>query len=272
MADLVDRVFENPARSGGLMVMALTATAIVSNAMFLQNGHRPDPLFGPRSTVARYVPMPTLAPAPAPATASAPATARLPQAVVAMPPLPRPAPAAPAAAPVAPSIAPLITGIQRELARLGLYSGVIDGLPRSHTSAAISHYESAAGRPVTGTPTSELLQAMKQPLPTAPQHTAAAPSSDPIAAELDQREQQRAATIAAAEKAKAATQMQANYRIVQGALNRIGYGPVPVDGSAGQETIDAIRRFELDNGLPVSGEPSDALIARLIAIGAIKAT
>jgi peptidoglycan hydrolase-like protein with peptidoglycan-binding domain len=113
---------------------------------------------------------------------------------------------------------------------------------------------------------------MKQPLPTAPRNTAAAPGPDPIAAELDQREQQRAATIAGAEKAKAATQMQASYRIVQGALNRIGYGPVPVDGSAGQETIDAIRRFELDNGLPVSGEPSDALIARLIAIGAIKAT
>ena len=41
MAVLIDRMFENPAMSGGLMVMALTASAIVSNAMFLQTGHHP---------------------------------------------------------------------------------------------------------------------------------------------------------------------------------------------------------------------------------------
>ena len=270
MADLVDRVFENPASSGGLMVVALTAAAIVSNAMFLQNGHRPDPLFGPRPTVTRSAPVPIPVPAPTPAPASI--AIRAPQVVAPIPPLPRPAPAVEAAPPSAPSIAPLIADIQRELARLGLYAGAIDGRPGSHTSAAISHYEAAAGRPVTGKPTTELLQAMKQPLPSAAQPAATAPGPDPVAAELDQREQQRAGTIAAAQKTKAAVQMQANYRIIQGALNRIGYGPVPVDGSAGQETIDAIRRFELDNGLPVSGEPSDDLIARLIAIGAIKPT
>ena len=55
-AAMIDRVFENPAMSGGLMVVALTATAIVSNAMFLQNGHHPDPLFSTRpATVSRQV-------------------------------------------------------------------------------------------------------------------------------------------------------------------------------------------------------------------------
>ncbi len=246
MADFVDRVFENPARSGGLMVMALTATAIVSNAMFLQNGHRPDPLFGSRSATMQS------APAPAPIAAvpmPVPAPARVPQAVIAVPPLPRPAPIAQAAPPVVQSATPLITEIQRELARLGLYTGAIDGRPGSRTSAAISRYETAGGRPATGKPTTELLQAMKQPLPAAAPATAVPASPDPIAAQLDQREQQRAAAISAAEKTKAAAQAQANYRLIQGALNRIGYGPVPIDGSASQETIDAIRRFELDNGL-----------------------
>jgi peptidoglycan hydrolase-like protein with peptidoglycan-binding domain len=273
MADLVDLVFDNPARSGGLMVMALTATAIISNAMFLQNSHRPDPLFGPRPAVARtpaapapvaLVPMPT----PSPLHVSQPAAVSVP-----IPPLPRAAPIAAVPTPLAPAAptAALITDIQRELARLGLYGGAIDGRTGSRTGAAISHYEAAAGRPITGKPRAELLQAMKQPLPP-PQTTVAAPVADPIAAELNQREQQRAASIAAAQKSTAASRIQANYRIVQGALNRIGYGPVPVDGAAGQETVDAIRRFELDNGLPVSGEPSDVLIARLIAIGALKAT
>jgi peptidoglycan hydrolase-like protein with peptidoglycan-binding domain len=61
------------------------------------------------------------------------------------------------------------------------------------------------------------------------------------------------------------------YRKVQLALNQIGYGAIPVDGRAGRETADAIRRFELDYGLPVTGEPGDAVLKRLIAIGALAA-
>jgi peptidoglycan hydrolase-like protein with peptidoglycan-binding domain len=45
---------------------------------------------------------------------------------------------------------------------------------------------------------------------------------------------------------------------------------LPVDGAAGDETLDAIRRFELDNGMPITGAAGDALVARLYAIGAIK--
>jgi peptidoglycan hydrolase-like protein with peptidoglycan-binding domain len=62
------------------------------------------------------------------------------------------------------------------------------------------------------------------------------------------------------------------YERVQTALNRIGYGPVPVDGTANEETANAIRRFELDNGLPISGSAGDGVVDRLIAIGALPAT
>jgi peptidoglycan hydrolase-like protein with peptidoglycan-binding domain len=271
MANIIDRAFENPATSGGLMVMALTATAIMSNAMFLQNGRLGDPLFVPRPApiVSNAVP----APMPLPRV-------RADQQVAIVPPLPRLAPRAePVSAPV-PVVAPaadqttLIADIQRELARLGLYAGAIDGLAGSRTAAAITAYQAAAGRATTGIATPALLAAMKAPLPArTPPAAATAPAvADPTAAELDQRERDRAAKIAEAQRAEAAAQMQANYRIVQGALNRIGYGPVPVDGAAGAETTDAIRRFELDNGLPVTGEASDRLIGRLISIGAVKAT
>jgi peptidoglycan hydrolase-like protein with peptidoglycan-binding domain len=59
------------------------------------------------------------------------------------------------------------------------------------------------------------------------------------------------------------------YRKVQTALNQIGYGPIPVDGKAGKDTADAIRRFELDNALPMSGVPDDGVVKRLTAIGAL---
>ena len=58
---------------------------------------------------------------------------------------------------------------------------------------------------------------------------------------------------------------------VQRALNLIGYGPVPEDGVAGETTIAAIRRFELDHGLPITGAAGDTVIDRLVAIGAMDA-
>lgn len=258
MAGIVDRVFENPAMSGGLMVMALTATAIISNAMFLQRGHHPDPLFMTRPSVARETPRPV----------AAPRRQHVQPAPIVMPPLPR---LAPHKAPPVPVVAPPpVQEVQRELARLGLYTGAIDGVAGSRTAAAISAYETAAGLPITGLATSELLDAMKQPLPPKPQALNTLP--DNMAAELDRRERERAGKIAVEQHARAEAQMQNNFRVIQGALNRIGYGPVPVDGNADEETVDAIRRFELDNGLAVSGEASESLLARLIAIGAIKAT
>jgi peptidoglycan hydrolase-like protein with peptidoglycan-binding domain len=303
------------------MVVAMTATAIICNAMFLQNSHRPAPLFAPRPS-ANAVPLPTPAPDFRPAATPAPApqpqlqpVQRVASPQVMTPPLPRPAPTAKSApvattaaakpAPLPPAPVPatatqspseaqqqtaLVIEIQRGLARLGIYTGAIDGKSGGRTSAAIAKYETAAGLKPTGQATPELLYALQHP--TAAPAVAAPPAADPIAAQLDSSAERRAASIAAdnaaadakaataakaqaqaqAAQAKAAAQTRAagTYRTVQTALNRIGYGPVPVDGTANTPTVDAIRRFELDNGLPVSGEPSDALTARLVAIGAIK--
>jgi peptidoglycan hydrolase-like protein with peptidoglycan-binding domain len=275
VAEMIDRVFENPAMSGGLMVVALTATAIVSNAMFLQSGHHPDPLFMTRPAAVHQAPK---APVAIPVLRPRPDSAQLPAPVLVPLPRPSPARAQPAvAAPEPPAVDPMVqltTDIQRELARLGLYSGAIDGVTGPRTASAISAYERAAGRRATGQATEELLKAMKAPLP--PRDVQASGAADPqaaaTAAELDQREEARAASIAAEQQARADARMHQNYRIVQGALNRIGYGPITVDGQPSQETADAVRRFELDNGLPIGGEATDALIGHMIAIGAIKAT
>ncbi len=302
------------------MVVAMTATAIICNAMFLQNAHRPAPLFQIRPS-ANSAPIPVPLPKPAPNFSAPPdaspaaqpvQSVAAPQAII--PPLPRlapvakPAPVAAVSAPAPAAVAPapvqqqtaLVTEIQRGLARLGIYTGAIDGKTGDRTSAAIVKYEQAAGQKPTGKPTPELLYALQHP--TAAPAPSNAPAADPIATELDQSAQRRAASIASATKtanaqaaaatetkaaqakaaqaqaaaaqqaAKAAEQNKAtgNYRIVQTALNRIGYGPVPVDGTANAATVEAIRGFELDNGLPVSGAPSQAMIDRLVTIGAIK--
>jgi peptidoglycan hydrolase-like protein with peptidoglycan-binding domain len=56
---------------------------------------------------------------------------------------------------------------------------------------------------------------------------------------------------------------------VQNALNQIGYGPVPSDGLLNDDTVNAIRRFELDNGMAITGRIGDQLINKLVSIGAL---
>lgn len=46
---------------------------------------------------------------------------------------------------------------------------------------------------------------------------------------------------------------------IQVSLNRLGYDPGPVDGVFGQRTADAIRAYEYNNRLPLTGEPSPHL-------------
>jgi peptidoglycan hydrolase-like protein with peptidoglycan-binding domain len=58
---------------------------------------------------------------------------------------------------------------------------------------------------------------------------------------------------------------------IQRALNDIGYGPVAETGVADDATSDAIRRFELDNGLPLTGRPEERVVNRLVSIGAMEA-
>jgi peptidoglycan hydrolase-like protein with peptidoglycan-binding domain len=99
---------------------------------------------------------------------------------------------------------------------------------------------------------------------------------DAVAAEMDADEidqaQQMAAdwranrpTIATTQTAPAATPASAPYslRNVQVALNQLGYPVGTPDGVIGPKSRAAIRAFQTDSSLPVSGEPSLALYDKL---------
>jgi len=246
----VDRACDNPAMTGGLFVMALTATAIVSNAMFLQNVRHPQPLFATRPplVVDRSVPPPPPIPPHRDDTGSI------------APPLPRPAPiAAPTEEPSGDAI---VRGIQTALAEKGLYLGAIDGEYGPLSQSAIVAYQKAQGLSVTGEPSAALLEHLR---------TSSATARPPIEAVSKPQSETEPPALPAVEATMADSQ-RLRYERVQAALNRIGYGPVAIDGTANEATTNAIRRFELDNGLPISGAVSDAVIDRLLAIGALPAT
>lgn len=252
LARMADHAIENPAMSGGLFVMALTVTAIFSNALFLQKAPHPGPIFSTRSAVTEPAPVP------------------LPRARITpseqTPPVPRDAPAA--AKPSAASQtsadtqkdSALVGDIQRALAGIGLYRGTVDGKFGAQTHASIAAFERREGLTVTGNPSPAILARINQKKAVASQPApAAAPAPAPSAP----------AAPAAKAEPDPAELAAARYRRIQTALNDIGYGPLEVNGQAGGETEDAIRRFELDNGLPLTGTADDAVIARLIKIGAM---
>jgi peptidoglycan hydrolase-like protein with peptidoglycan-binding domain len=275
---IVDGACDNPAMSAGLLVMALTATAIASNAMFLQNARHPEPLFStrPALVIERHErTSPTIIPIPP----------RREDQTGSIAPLPR------ARAPITDMIAvksaeaTLIHEIQTILGESGLYRGSIDGVYGALSRSAISAYQEAEGLLVTGEPSAKLLDhmqmkvaAVESPSILPPPIAIEAPPTLPPPPSLElppTLPPPGAMQIPVSLPVTRAAEVIVNngerlrYERVQTALNLIGYGPVSVGGVPNEETSNAIRRFELDNGLQISGAASVNVIDRLIAIGAL---
>lgn len=148
-----------PREAVGLL-MATGATLIIfSNALFLQKGPHPAPIFATR-------PAQVQAPAARPQPAAAPSAALL---------------APPPPADSAQIRAQLITDIQRELTRRGYYEGIADGVWGARTDAAARDFVQASGLKLNAEASDALLRAI---LSAGAKRVAASESSrtnDPIA-------------------------------------------------------------------------------------------
>ena len=216
----------NPLDAVGLFVLVVAAGAILANALYRQPGPHPAPIFSIKPRPIASEPVGGVVPA-----------------------LPRARPEGLVAAKpeaVARSRADIITDIQRELSRRGLYDGPVDGTVGARTDAAIRDFETAAKLKPSSEPSEELLRAiMRAPLKTETAAPKAPARPDPIA-EL----------IAPSQRVIA----------VQRALNDFGYGPVKSTGNYGAETISAIQKFERDRKLPVTGQISPRLLRELAGL------
>lgn len=133
--------------------------------------------------------------------------------------------------------------IQRELSGRGYQLGAADGVTGPLTRGAIMAFEYDHGLALTGQPTNALLKQIL--LGAGPKAT----------------NRGRAIRVQSAE-ARAVIQS------VQGLLTKLGYRPGPINGRLMPRTSRAIRRFERDQALPVSGRISGLLISRLARIAA----
>jgi peptidoglycan hydrolase-like protein with peptidoglycan-binding domain len=215
---------QHPREFVGIVMATLATFAIFINALFMQKGPHPAPIFATRPVV-RQVAVPLAPPRPQvvqPAPVAAPA-------------------AAPAAADPLANRPQIVSDIQRELNKRGFYDGAIDGVWGARTDSAARDFAQAAGLKMNVESNDALLRAIQS---SNVRHTASEPArtNDPIAA-----------LIAPSNKILA----------IQRALADFGYGQIKPTGLYDPATRVAIEKFERDRRLPVTGQISDRFVREL---------
>lgn len=142
----------------------------------------------------------------------------------------------------------VIAAIQRELQARGYEPGTPDGLAGAVTRAAIMAWERDHGLEATGEPTEAVMKTIV--LGVSP--TAAAQ----ITAQWQALPKERRARL------------EQMIRMVQQQLSALGYNLGKVTGRVNDDTGRAIREFETDQNITVSGRISGPLVARLARLTA----
>ena len=214
------------------------SVAILVNALFLQSGPHPAPLFKAAvSQVAAAEATNTVVVAVPRARPSEPVPAK-----VEMPPLPRTA-------------AEIMSEIQRELARRGFYDGAPDGVHGPKTDAAIRDFELAAGMKPNLQANEALLQTIVKSTLEAPKPASASATTTASAAPPPRND--------------AIGDMLSSSRRVLGlqrALAQYGYGQIKPTGIVDADTRAAIEKFERERKLPVTGQPSERVARELAGL------
>ena len=253
---------DNPVAAGGSLVMALTASLIVANATFFQTSPHPAPLFETRQDAGD----------PTRETVKRPDPAVLRR-------------------------QKLVLDVQVELRRLGMYEGSLDGLSGPATERAVRAWERARGLAETGAVDEKLLGRLAMdrgnalygvpvppPSPVPPNTGAVPPRSSvsvpstaprpPAGASAPSSRDTGTGGIASLIARETGVPVppadvggtsaeRERVRAIQAGLKELGYGPIDVDGLKGEQTANAVRRFELDRGLAITGEISDTVLQEI---------
>jgi len=225
---LRDWVARHPRDTVALLVAIVGAGAIAGNALLLQAGPHPAPLFALRP-VADHAPAGVAAALPR----ARPAEENVVQAALRTP----------------RTRAELVAEIQRGLATRGFYDGAVDGIYGPKTDSAVRDFAQAAHLKVGQEPNEALLKsihasAVKEVQP-APAASMSRPRRDPIADLIGP---------------------SSRILAVQRVLTDFGYGQIKPTGIPGPETIAAIEKFERARRLPVTGLVSERLMRELAAV------
>lgn len=217
---------EHPREFVAILMATIATFTIFVNALFLQKGPHPAPIFAARPMLHRE-------------------EAAIP---------PRIQGVQPNAAIETSALArtQMIASIQRELTRKGFYDGPADGIWGAKTDIAVRDFAQAAGIKVNPEAGDTLLRAIiasKAKAQGANATNGAATAADPAP-------QDPIAKLIAPSKRVTA---------IQRALSDFGYGQIKPTGQFDPETKTAIEKFERDRKLPIDGQISDRVVRELAA-------
>ncbi|HRE21279.1 MAG TPA: peptidoglycan-binding domain-containing protein [Rhabdaerophilum sp.] len=216
-------------------VACLFGGAVVANALLMQSGKHPAPMFRSVNSASAEFPMPPQRPGANPAVKNA-AFAPMPMSAAKPAPIDRTAGATAAADPGE----ALLLEIQRELAKRGYYKGDPDGKTGPRTTQAIRDFQFAQRVAVDGRPSEALLQSV-----------------------LTTKVTMKDELLDLVRKTSQPEPAKGPMLDIQRALNKAGYGPLEEDGHMGPSTRQALARFEADKKLPPRGEPKGPVLQLL---------
>lgn len=263
MAGLGAFIGRYPRAIGGMAVFGVVYSFVAANALWYQHGHHPSPLLATRATSAEVA----LAEKQKLAENEGVTTFRIEREDAS-----GDNTADSKTARVAPQASELVRSIQQALSDKGLYDGPTDGLAGPKTSAAIIFFEQTEGLAPSGEPSAEVLARLKGqnndeiavmvPADRYGDVTSSVKKPvDPVAGLIEAND--------SAPIAKAAPVSDNLVLKIQTGLHNISYDTVLPDGIYGEQTRAAIRSFEKHYNLPVTGEPSVAVLKKLKSIGAL---
>ncbi len=163
---------------------------------------------------------------------------------------------------------PVVERVQAVLASMNLYEGKVDGFNGPNTRKAIETYRKTLGLAPSSEIDDELLQLLGAKETTAG-ITPKAATPDPVQVIDDTEEpaispEKIAARIEGEEAPAAGDPVIMK---IQAGLKAFGHDKMEIDGVIGSRTRAAIKEFESLFGLPVTGEPSEQLYAKMREIG-----
>jgi peptidoglycan hydrolase-like protein with peptidoglycan-binding domain len=275
----VSAIARHPRLLGGAAAFGVVFSFVAANALWYQPKHHPAPLLATRMFENEALKKAKAAPdAVEQASTDAGVTTFRIERQADLPLKARPVEAA------KPVASPLVKQIQQALAARGLYDGPTDGLTGPRTTSAILFFQETEGLEQTGDVSQALLAKIKsqntavavipdeRPSPdvTASTKKTSTKNSDDVAnlilaAEAKPVADARSTKPEASEPALSADKVMK----IQKALAKFAYADVKVDGVAGAATRAAIRAFEKNYNLPVTGEPSERVLRKLKSIGAL---
>ncbi|MER2533740.1 MAG: peptidoglycan-binding protein [Rhizobiaceae bacterium] len=149
---------------------------------------------------------------------------------------------------------PRVERVQTVLRGLRIYQGEIDGLNGPATRKAVETYQARLALPVTGVIDSSLLAS----LGVADETTASVPPSPTPRPQGSVLQAEGQATQASNEE---------RIKRIQGGLRAFGNAKIEIDGLIGSRTRAALKEFQSLFGLQQTGEPDEAVYAKMREIG-----